>query len=77
MQMEFIHRAAWKAGMLGSINVLVKVLAARAIVMIAVIGGIVLALPALNQPDWFRVGILAVYCVGVVFPAAVLAALGR
>lgn len=63
--------------MLGAINLLSKVLAARAIVLVAVIGGIMLALPMLNQPDWSKVGTLAVYCVGVVLPAVVLAVMGR
>lgn len=76
-QLEYIHRAAWKAGMLGAINLLAKVLAARFIVLVAVVGGIMLALPTLSSPDWFKVGILGVYCAGVVLPAVVLAALGR
>jgi hypothetical protein len=70
---EYIHRAAWKAGLIAAINVLALILAARAIVLIAVIGGIVLAYPALDHPDLFRVGILAVYCVGVILPSVVLA----
>lgn len=74
---EVMHRAAWKAGVLGAFNLVVKVLAARFIVLIAVVGGIMLAYPALDHPDWFRLGILSVYCVGVVLPAVVLAALGR
>lgn len=63
--------------MLGAINVLSRVLAARAIMLIAVVGGIMLTFPALSQPDWFRLGIIAVYCVGVVVPVAILAAMGR
>ena len=74
-QAEYIHRAAWKAGVLGALNMAARILAGRAIVMIAVVGGIFLAYPALSQPDWFRVGILGVYCLGVVLPAVVLAAL--
>jgi hypothetical protein len=72
-----VHRAVWKAGVMGAVNVLAKVLAARLIVLVAVTGGIALAYPALGSPDWFRVGILAVYCAGVVLPAVILAALGR
>lgn len=72
-----MHRAAWKAGVLGALNLVSRVLAARVIVLIAVLGGIMVTYPALHQPDWFRVVILAVYCAGVVLPAVVLAALGR
>lgn len=76
-QQEYIHRAAWKAGMLGAVNVMAKVLAARLIVLVAIVGGIMLALPALSNPDWVRMAILGVYCLGVVFPAVALAAWGR
>ena len=76
-QIEYIHRAAWKAGVLGTLNMAARILAARLIVLVAIVGGIALAYPALGQPDWFHVGILAVYCAGVVLPAVVLAALGR
>ena len=72
-----MHRTAWKAGVLGAVNVLTQLLAVRLIVLIAVVGWIVLSFPALTQPDWYRLGILSVYCVGVVFPAVLLAALGR
>jgi len=74
---EYIHRNAWKAGVLGALNMAALVLASRLIVLIAVAGGIVLAYPALDHPDWFRIGILAVYCAGVVLPAVWLAASGR
>lgn len=63
--------------MLGALNLLTRVLAARFIVLVSVIGGIMLALPALGQPDWLRLGILGVYCAGVVLPAVFLAAWGR
>lgn len=63
--------------MLGALNVVSRVLAARLIVLIAVIGGIVLAYPALSQPDWFKIVMLGVYCVGIVLPSVVLAALAR
>lgn len=76
-QLEYIHRASWKAGVIGALNVITKVLAVRFIVLVSVVGGIMLALPTLSQPDWFKIGILGVYCAGVVLPAVVLAALGR
>lgn len=63
--------------MLGAINLLTRVLAARLIVLIAVVGGIILAQPLLTHPDWLGVGVLAVYCLGIVLPAVALAAWGR
>lgn len=67
-QQEFIHRAAWKGAVLGALNVLVRVTAIRGIVMIAVIGGIVLALTALSAPDPWRLGVLSIYSLFVVVP---------
>lgn len=50
-QQEYIHRAAWKAGVLGSINVLAMVLAGRLIGLVGIAGGIWLTFLALGQPD--------------------------
>lgn len=70
---EFVHRAAWKAGVLGALNVLIMVTAVRIIVLVAVGGGIVLALSALSTPDPWRLGVLAIYAVAVVVPVVWLA----
>lgn len=59
--------------MLGALNIATAILSARLIVLVAVVGGISLSYPALNNPDWFRIGFLAVYCAGVVLPAVWLA----
>jgi hypothetical protein len=76
-QAEYTHRSIWKAAVLGTINVLAIVLAARLIVLIGVSGGIFLTYLALDHPDYFRIGALAVYCLGVVLPAVYLAASKR
>lgn len=76
-QQEFVHRAAWRAGVLGTFNLLAKILSARLIALIAVLGGIILAYPALSHSDWYSIIILGVYCAGVVIPVVTLAALGR
>ena len=76
-QIEFIHRSAWKAGVLGALNVAARVLAARMIVLIAVSGGIFLAYRVVGQPDWLHVAILSVYAIGVVGPSIVLAVIGK
>lgn len=70
---EYIHRAAWKAGVLGAINVLVLVTAIRMIVLVALIGDIVLTAMALNAPDPWRLGALAIYSLAVVVPVVWLA----
>jgi hypothetical protein len=72
-----MHRAAWRAGVLGSINVLTRVLAARLIVLVAVAGGIWLTWVALGNPTIDREIILAIYTAAVVIPAVALAAFGR
>lgn len=71
--LEYIHRAAWKAGVLGAINVLVLITAARVIVMVAVGGGIVLTSMALTNLDPWRLGALAIYAIAVVVPVVWLA----
>jgi hypothetical protein len=63
--LEFVHRAAWKAGVIGACNVLIAVLAVRLIVLVAVSGAIALTWLALQQPDPMRLGALAIFCLGV------------
>ena len=70
---EFVHRAAWKAGVMGAINVLVLVLSSRLIVLVGVAGAIVLTIQALESPDLYRLGALGIYCVAVVCPSIWLA----
>ena len=70
---EFIHRAAWKAGVLGALNAAVLILAARVAVLIAVAGGIWLTWVALIEPDPYRLGALAIYSLFVVIQTIYLA----
>lgn len=72
-QQEYIHRAAWKASVLGAINVLVLVVSVRIIVLVAVGGGIILTSTALSSPDPWRLGVLAIYSLAVVVPVVWLA----
>lgn len=60
--------------MLGAVNVLVLVLAARWAVMMAIAGGILLSVQALANPDLYKLGVLTIYALGVVAPAVWLAA---
>lgn len=68
-----MHRAAWKAAVMGALNVLVQVLAVRMILLVAVVGGIFLTWLALQAPDPYRLGALAIYCAAVVVPTVWIA----
>src|SRR5580693_3973333 len=70
---EFIHRAAWKAGVMGALNLLAVVLAVRLVLLVAVAGAIYLAIIVTSAPDPWRLAALGVYTVTVVGPAAWLA----
>lgn len=73
---EYVHRAAWKAGVMGAFNVLTKVLAVRLTLLLSVGGAFWLSWTALAQPDVLRLAVLGVYSVVVVVPLVVLAARG-
>src|SRR5580692_9066695 len=63
---EFQHRAAWKAGVMGAMNLLAIVLAVRLVLLVAVIGALWLAKLALDVPQPVQQAaliMLAVYCV--------------
>ena len=70
---EYVHRAAWKAGVLASINVLAIVLSVRLTLLVAVVGAIGLTIIALDRPDPFRLGAVAIYALVVVLPTIWLA----
>ena len=70
---EYIHRSAWKAGVLGSINVLAIVLAVRLGLLVAIVGAIVLTYITIQAPDPFRLGALAIYAAFVILPTTWLA----
>jgi hypothetical protein len=78
-QAEYIHRAAWRAGLLGAINVLVAVVAVRLVLLVAVVGALVLARTALDvsstAPIYQQAALvmLGVYCLTVVVPLVWLA----
>ena len=70
---EFVHRGAWKAGVLGSINVLAVVLAVRLGLLVAIVGAIVLTYLTIQTPDPWRLGALAIYAAFVILPTTWLA----
>ena len=65
---EQMHRGAWTAGVLGTLNVLALVLSARLIVLIGILGGIGLTYVALQSPDPWRLGALGIYAIAIVIP---------
>jgi ABC-type sulfate transport system permease subunit len=58
---------------MAAFNVLVLILSARLIVLVAVSGGIGLAMIALQQPDAMRLGVLGIYAAIIVVPVIWLA----
>src|SRR5215475_14117482 len=72
-QAEYVHRTAWKAGVLGALNVVLAIVAVRLTLLVSVSGAIWLSWLALAQPDPYRLGALGVYAVVVVVPLILLA----
>lgn len=68
-QQEYVHRVAWKASVMGTLNVLVAVIAVRAVLLVAVAGAVGLAAVAIRAPDPFKLGVLAIYGALVVLPS--------
>jgi ABC-type sulfate transport system permease subunit len=73
LQHEVIHRAAWKAGVMGALNFAALVLSIRLIVLVAVMGGIILSFQALQTADVYRAVALALYGALVLIPVIWLA----
>jgi hypothetical protein len=68
---EYIHRSAWKAGVMGALNVVAVVLAVRLVLLVAVIGALYLAKIALDAPATVQTPaliMLGTYCASVVIP---------
>jgi len=65
---ELISRAAWQQGLLGALAAINRVLAARAILMLAMVGAIGLAVMALLQGDYLRLAVLGTYLIGGLLP---------
>ena len=74
---ELLSRAAWRAGVLGALQVAVFILAARAILLISVCGAICLAYLAIAQAEPLRLGAVGLYTLGVVLPLVWLASRGH
>jgi hypothetical protein len=57
---------------LGAINVLVRVLAVRVILLVTLAGSIALTALCLQNPDPYRLTALAIYCCSAVVPMIVM-----
>lgn len=71
---EYVQRSAWKAGVLGALNLVTLILAARLILLVGVGGATFLGWLALASPDPYRLAVLGVYSAVVVVPLVWLAA---
>ena len=63
---------AYRAGVIGAVNVVLRVLSVRLILLVAVAGGIGLTWAALQSPDQNRLIALAIYCCSAVVPMIVM-----
>ena len=67
-------RRAWRAGVIGSLNLIVAVLAARLVLLLATCGAFVLSWVAIQAAQPLQLGAVGIYLVGVVLPLTWLAA---
>ena len=74
VQRELVSRGAYRSAVIGTVNVLIQVVAIRFILLIAVAGAVALSLLAMNLPrDLFSWVPPAIYAVTVVCPLIWLA----
>jgi len=65
---ELIARAAWRQGVIASINVAATILAVRLILLLAVLGAFGLAWVATQNAQPMQLGAVALYLAGVILP---------
>ena len=61
IQQEVLARSAWKQAVLGSLNMISVILAVRLTLLVSVCGATALTYLALQNPDPYRLGALAIY----------------
>ena len=59
---------AYRAAVIGAVNVLLRVLAVRVILLVTLTGSIALTGLCLQNPDPYRLAALAIYCCSAVVP---------
>lgn len=67
-QQEVMSRRAWRASVIGSLNVAAMILAARFILLLATCGAFVLAWMATREAQPLQLVAVGIYLLGVVFP---------
>lgn len=67
-QNEVMSRRAWRASVIGSLNVAAMILAARFILLLATLGAFVLAYIATQSAQPLQLVAVGIYLLGVVFP---------
>lgn len=65
---ELAYRRSWKAGVIGALNLASAILAARLILLLAVLGAVGLDWIALAEPDPVRLAAIGIYGGMVVLP---------
>lgn len=67
-QQEVMSRRAWRASVIGSLNVAAMILAARFILLLATLGAFCLAYIATQSAQPLQLVAVGIYLLGVVFP---------
>ena len=68
LQQELQARAAWRAGVIASLNVAATILAVRLILLLATLGAFALAYLAIQTAQPMQLGAVALYLAGVILP---------
>ena len=77
IERELGTRLSWKAGVIGSINVVAAILAVRLILLVAIVGAIILTWFGISTHDVLRIAAVGVYTTTVVCPLIWLSAQRR
>lgn len=77
IERELGTRLSWKAGVIGSINVVAAILAVRLILLVAIVGAIILTWFGIATHDVLRIAAVGVYTTTVVCPLIWLSAQRR
>lgn len=68
-----MSRRAWRASVIGGLNIAALILGARLILLLATLGAFTLAWVAIQNPQLLQLGALAIYLLGVLAPLTWLA----
>lgn len=71
---ELMSRAAWRAAVIGSLNVAAQILAARLVLLLSVVGAFALGWRAVSGGQPMQLGAVGLYTITVVLPITWLCA---